>query len=782
MTTISNTNSAMDDAVRQISQQFEKEYEAIARLEKDAEDIANDLAQIAADEAAIDKIEGDPLRKFKRKGGVIRRLNRDIAAKNADRAAKEADIKQIEAELEKLDPSFKDLSNALNTLLEGLKSAAKDNPDVSLQDFRADVQKVMGYIKEIGKAMEEKAEADKCAALIEDGGNGLTDAEREALAQQMIQHQGAEQSILYALVDKMASDLTDIFKEENSAKVKKAGIHWYNEIFGNGTERKARYEAIIKNAEKMMQMIQAVTKEISPELSSLTPDLAQMINTINNVVKEITKILDSALSSEEKGDKILALMVFALGLLSTVVSMVAKDKAEADKRMNEVSTYTTRMNIDHEITQQQIMKKELQYAHVMKIVMKISMIFVGVIMTVLAPGVGTALLMAAMTALEASGALDTLTKKLGSFIGSKAGAEAMIAALEVATTVGGGAVVDSLTKVVEKEVTQAVMKAVESSIQQTIEDTVTLVMEKSPNLSEDAVRNIIKMTVTDAAEQAAAKTFTLFSKQSGGAIFASIIKNGGITAATESKIEEAILSAANKAAENAVPLAEKAVTGPLEAATISELERIATAAANESASALTIDKTAEDVAKSTVEKTAGAKAISRGVYSSIYSLASSNLLIELMEAIQKARGKGKDDDAFQILVTFMRILQMLIAMAAQLSGSGLMSSVVFADSSATLSKIANYGQIAGTGADAIGAYGTGDAELGQAKAVKAIAKDNATIDTFQFILEQLKKDGNAERARALKEIAQISRTTTRLSCHLYDSGAMLAKVLTEQAV
>lgn len=805
ITPTANTTDPLSSVIQRITQNFQTERDSIDRIEQIVVDLAYKNAEIAEYESALYRYGPNSSALHR---AFYNYAQRHYAAPHARAVAErneiQAELQEIQARLEAINPSYKALGNSLTALIAGLKSVAQ-NRRLFERSFKADIERAVSYIREIGKAIEEKLLADSCRTLMEDTTNGLTDAQRAELAQRMIQHLSNERSILYSLIDKMASDIVNLVKEANQARVKKAGIHWYNEAFRN----KNKYRDIIKNAEMMIGMIQNVMKELRPEVSSLSPNLIQMINTINSIVKKIIDILGSTtLSPEQKGEQIMSLMVFALGLLSTIISLVAKEKAESEKRMNESSVHATKMNIDNEVSQHQIMKKMREYGRIMKIVVRVAVIAMGIGMMIAAPGVGTTVVMATIVALEASGALDKLTKKLATAIGSKAGAEAIIAVIEVVLTFGGGAVLDALMKKLAQAAQKAIMKAIAASLQSSIKETVATIMLKSPGLNQQVVEQIVTTTITNAAQQAAAKTFTLFTRQSGALVLKSLAGNGlatrNIAAAIETSMKEAAESAITKASKRVVPLVEKAApqaavsntveaaplaeeaaTASLGKATLDEMGQIARTAANESAAATTRNKTAEQVAvmaRETSTKWTKAGRVAKTASVPIYAATSNNLFVELTKSLLKANGKDSEDDEYQQVMMAMSILQEIMSMIALLVGSGIMSSVALSGTPSIFFKMMNAGDMLGAAANTTGAYGVGDSKLGESNAVKAVAQANASIDTFQFILEQLKREGNAERARVLKEISQSSRTTTRLASHTDDSGAIAARMIAEYTV
>ena len=197
--------------------------------------------------------------------------------------------------------------------------------------------------------------------------------------------------------------------------------------------------------------------------------------------------------------------------------------------------------------------------------------------------------------------------------------------------------------------------------------------------------------------------------------------------------------------------------------------KVAEQAANEAVARVT-NSTAKKVANVTVNRTTqdcGKAALTRSVLTALYAVGSNNILVDLADDLRSK--EKKDSDSSNTLKLILQSIQMVMAMVAQMLGSGIFTQVVMAGPMTSFLKVANLLQIGPMGAEVVAGVGNYEALSGQARAIKAIAKTQAELTILNILEDELTKEQKQQMGRALTEQKQSAETTQALAGHLYDS-------------
>ena len=478
-------------------------------------------------------------------------------------------------------------------------------------------------------------------------------------------------------------------------------------------------------------------------------------------------------------------MMFALGIFNMINQQVQTQKANNEQKMSQANLSASQSNLDDSVMNQKIQQEARANAAVMKMVMLVSQIVLGTLMTLLAPGLGTAFLMAAMTTMDATGATDALTNKLGNAIGNQIAAEVLVGAAEVAATCGGGFVADRLlaaaTSTAVKAATVAADTATKNAIEEAAEQAATAAAKAGGKsgtqvtLTEvSRARIAIQNIAQQAAKKAAERTAEQLANQPLAALFRMLGQSG--RDAAKATIEKAAVKAANQAIVESETIAKLAADG------IRTTDKVITQMTDRIANGTAAN--AANVDAKTVKKAAGsdaAKAKTRLGWTVFYNIASSDYLIQMSQAIQKARGKSTDDDDFMNFMTFIEVLKQLMQMIAMIGGSGIMSAASFDSSGSSLMRMSNMISMLPQGANAMASYGVAETDLSTATATTALAKNQAIADLLQTFVDQMQKDGQLSRDSFLRQQQQELQSDLSMAGHLEDGDIAGIQVLLSAA-
>lgn len=763
MTTINNSNQDVDEYIAEITAQYDAALKFIDALEEDTQAIARFTEEIR--ELSVERALGS------------RTAIAETDGCKAEQAELNADIAKQKANLEALDPSFKDIDNTMEAFLQTMNGLL--SKDISASDMAGDMQQIVGYLNQLFSAMRQKLNADKDDAIISNDVQGkLSDAQLEQFAAQMISAEGDEQNTLGSLTKTMGDDYVTAHGQYDEANADHARFTIFDEIFGDADELEERDDQIMNNANAMMDGISDALDALTPEIATLMPEFVQIETILKSVMKRVQKILANInLSPNQKAGALLALMMFALGIFNMIGQEVQQEKARNEKKMADGNIAASRMNMDDTVMNQKIQEEEAAKAKLMQTIMMASQIILGGIMTLMAPGLGTALLMAAFTALEATGEMDKATQKLGEAIHSEIAAEVLIGVAEIVVTTGGGYVGDRMVAKIAQRVVENAVKTAEEAVAEAVEraaEQAAASVGKAGNAQAIAdAKDAIGQVVKQAAETGAKRAAEQVANQPLLALFRLVSASGRDAA------RQVVAKAATEAAEIAVTasatVAKLAARGVTSSAAI--LTEIATRAGNRAAARIA-NVSEKDIEKAAQSETS--KFTSRAGWTVAFNMTNSDYLIQLCETIQRARGKGHDR-SFESFMTFVNVLKQFLQMIAMMGGAGMASSAILDGGAARATRIANGLSMLPQGANAIAAYGQTATFEGQATATTALAKNQTIADLLHTYLDQMQKDLSQERDRFIRQQQQELRSNEAMSGHLVDGDMAGIQVLMASA-
>jgi hypothetical protein len=711
-------------------------------------------------------------------------------------AAMKAQISAIQAKVEAKFPDFEGMDQALNAILNA--SDQLTDQDVSSSDYQNDMQVLQKTFAAIATALQEQVQSDEDAAILQAASNVNDSADASAAsqaifnaAQNAVLSQTQEAADLSNLQDDLQAAFNGYQAAYRNADDDLSGVHWWNEWFGDGYEEEAEDHAIMRNAVAMEKILAAIDGAISGELAGLTPDFVQLTQQLNNLIKQILAILGNKdLSTGAKNAQILQLVMGALTLLGDVLEETAMAKAKMDQEMAKSSENSAEQGVQNVLSDEVKLDNARKYASIMGIFLKVATIVMGTVMTLMAPGAGSAFAMGLITILEGTGVMDQLTNVLASKVGSTILAQVLTAAIEIVATIGTGAIFDNAASVAADAAEDAVEIAVEDAVDDAVASAVKDAIENAgadvaDAVARDASTELLETSLTSVAKQATRKAVQMYMRQNIVALISSLAKSASkeglqktILKAAEESIVESVQAAVKQAADKLIPFAEKRALG----AALSEVEEeevaaIAEKAANEGV-ASTFKTTGEKVAKETASNW---KSWQRLGSSLAFSVGSSNLLVNLAEAIQKARGKG-EDASFEQFLTFLQVFQQILSMAAMLFESGAVSAFSKDSATGSLQSLGNLLMAASTGVSMVGTYGQYEANSLRKEVVVELAKNNALLDIITFLKDQKSKEASQEQTKQADEITDQLKSTQQLAGHLFDGQNAAAKTLLAQAM
>ncbi|MBI5272966.1 MAG: hypothetical protein HY861_03175 [Chlamydiia bacterium] len=776
-----NNNDPLSQAINQMLANYQSEMTEIANLQAAGDSETQLQAQLAQLEAALQDVQEEGPPPIGPEGyqvwyEEIQELRGRIATIQTQITAQQSTITTLETQIENLDPGFTSMANTLNSLLATFGQLALSGQATS----NADWSQFESYLNQVFTAAKQQAQADYQAALMQQEENNPADQNSSETTAQYITAELAEASTMESLQGTLANDLGTYNEALNSAQADASGIHWYD--FWESTRGD---DAIEQNATAMEDTIASLLSTIAPLTTSSSADMIQVDKAIKDLLADVRQILQNPnLNGMQKLTQVLALMMSALTLISEAQGDFTSDKENIRQKMADATIQASQIEIVDSTSMQEELANELQYASVMGSLMQAVQIIMGTIMSIMAPGLGSFLAMAAITILQATGEIDKLTSALASAIGSQVGADAIMAAIEAVVTFGGGAVVDEIVTTAMKSAIKAAAKATETVVQQAVEAAVTKAVELSGNaVQRGLAKAVIENAVETAVEEAGRKTLLQFMKQGIVSLLGAAAKGMGANGVNslEQLAENTMATAAKQAAEKAVPFAEKVLLGGvLSDGELEELEEIGEKASDQAVADATLT-TEEKVAKSTVEKSFARIFGEKITLGFVIAAGQTNLLVDLASALQKASGKSTDDSWFQDLQYTLQALQMVAGIVAQMYAG----QAVTLQGGTLASKVAAFTTLVeGTsmGMQTVASAGKADAYGLQAEAVRAIAENQSDLDVLQMTQKQIAAWAAPENDRDMQQLASDLQMSTQVSLHLWDSRDALAQVLAAQAI
>ncbi len=731
--------------------------------------------------------------------------------------------KQYQAQLDQLNAQMKGIEAQLNTLGAGLD--AFDNAITALENGTAtvfadgdgnideDLQIFANAFDKICQAMMDKLVADEYGAKMDADGDDNQALEQDSIA--AMKASSAENGVLNDLQQDIGQALVTLNNQKNAAQTDLDSYHWWDDVFSFGTDEDAKEEdrAIIRNSNDMRTILTGVLGDLAPEMGACENMVYETASlALGKILDKLMKLLaNTTLTPNDKLNQVKCLVAVALGILSEVQTDAAKMKAKDQQTESKSAVFATQMNISDEKAQFDQLQEELKYASIMKTIMAIAKPLMEVGGMLLAPGLGSLLVMAALMIMDEAGLTDKLTKVLASHGFGQIGAEIFVGALELVATVGGGAVLDkALTKataVVAKVVAAEVAAVVSKIIEETVQKTLEAAGKVGDKVAEAAVREAVTQAVNKSVETAAEKTVVMTSKQAAAKLVpalkeASKTSTEGIgKLITEQGVKDGAsnyaVMLAKTAAPNAVAAAESAATkaasdiqflaeAAANGADISpaEIEAVANRASNEAIADAT-GSTIKEVESSGAKQTNLNKFMSRVVAPAAYVALSDGAISSLTEWSLKKAGKKEDSDEFMKIMETIKIIESILASMAVAGGTGLFSSVSsmsLAGNATTKAMI--FGQavgMLGTGMSAYSMAGQADSEMEQAGTVKAINASTVSNEMLNMFMQQFTQQGDIDRKTLENQMSEQASNYTLIS--QYENNAKAAaQVLAQSAV
>lgn len=693
------------------------------------------------------------------------------------------DQKAVEAKLNALDPSFKSLDAGIAAIESGLARLSADGIDGNSEDS----QMFSEFLDKVCDAALEKFETNEWKKKMTRDGDNDKDLLEDAM--HAIKSSSKEEGDLSSLQDDMSKDLVKLNKEKNDAESDLKSIHWYNNIFGQKDGQKARDKAAIRNAEDMEKTINELMGVIGPQLADAENEIYAMADlAMDKIIDRLKKVLENPnLSGAQKVNKIKVLMALALGILSMIQSDAAQEKSKDQQTQTKATTYAVSMNISDEQASLKQLEEELQYAKVMGTIMKIAKPLIEVAGCLLAPGVGSFLVMALFVILDEAGLTSKLTNDLANTALGKTGAEALVGAFEVIATVGGGAALDEVMATAAAEVAEVVVEEVATSVARIIEETTAKAVAAAGKTGDEAataaVQEVVSEAVNGAVKASVEKTVEQFSKQASATLIPQLLSKG--TVSLSKAIATAALDNCIIAAKDAATTAAEKITFFAEAAAKgadvlpAQIAEVSNTAANTAVAKIT-DSTADRVASST-EKSATSKAISRGGWTAAFNALNDGAASYGVEQALLKSGQKKDSDDFKKIMMIMKIIESILASLVMMQGTGMLESTIMKGSSTTLLKLGTGVGIAGTGAQAVSLGGQADVSTQQSHTVKALNEEKVSNNTLQTMLQQYQAQAKVDAKHARDQFAEQASNYKMIS-QLQNNAKELSKILAEQAV
>ena len=773
----------LQDYINRIEDNYNKALIYIQELEDEDEQEAHDHAMTKGTHYTKTYIQTEMGGGFWEPSRTTYKYNTaDRNAANQDIANQEAKKAVTEQELSKLNLDCKQLDDTINGILEGMKNGFND---AGSNNLGQDLQKILNYIHQLFNAMRDEAKADECQQIcqaISEHGGGKDLALLQQWAAAMREAQFEEGSTLNNLVSTIASDLSELHQQYDDAQADQSDP-WHATFFNPNamTDQQA-----VDNFKDMQKLMVGIMTQISPVISSFTTDFDQLSDMLHSIEKKILEILNNkSLSPAAQQKQIMALFMFVMSILGLIQQFTAKDKAQNDQMMSKASIDAAQMGIQDTAMQQKELSVAMHFQQVMGVIMKILQIVIGAIMTVMAPGVGSAIVMALVTILDAAGVFDMLANAIDPGTNGQAGigGECAVAAIEIVFTLGAGGILDAALKsameAAMRAVTQALKTTVEEVVEQAVDKAVAAAGKVGDLAAKNAAETVVKNTVEQAVKAAAQKAFIQYFKQSGVGLIVDAIKNGGLVKMAQKAMTQAAEDAAETAAQDTSKLMQ--MLGKVENFTADQaqmFEKAAEKAADEAVAKMT-NSTAEKVAKDTVQQNVLKTMLRRAGFSALYAIGSNNILVDSIGAAAK---KKMSDADYQKLQIALQVLQQILAMFAQMVGSGALSQVVFNGSSTALMKIASILQAVGQGGDVLTNAGEYEANTAEAKVIEAVSKTQGALDIINYLESEIVKRQKQEAGRDSNEAMQLMESNNQLANSLFKYYNASSQALAAAAV
>ncbi|MGB7978562.1 MAG: hypothetical protein WCF19_05325 [Chlamydiales bacterium] len=697
----------------------------------------------------------------------------------ADRDDAEADIKTQEKNLTDLNSDFSSLCDSLDSLVECINKTAS-NHSVNSKDLANDLKNLQGAMGKVFEAMKQKLQGDVyLAEMNSSAADQLTANQLAQLAEDAVQYESGEQGTLSTLMSSLQAMISNYRTAYNNANIDLNGYNIWDEVAsyldcGDAESNKASDESTMASATDMIHGLGALMSALGPEISSYMPQFTQVLDVIKAIMKEVQKILaDPTLSAKEKQGAILGLVMFLLTFIQVVKQNVEGEKTKNNQQMSSGAIIASQDNIDDTMANQKIEEEVERNASILKTTLLICEVVLGAAMALMAPGFGTAFLIGMVTTLQAlqtEGICDVmggLTDAIDKAVGGQIGADLIVGGMEMALTMGGGAVLDGLAaRLVAGLVTKAAntaLAATEAVVEKAVQAALEAAGKVGDQAAKTAVENALAEVTMQAADKAAAGAAQQFLKQPFGVLMEMVAK-GTLKQMLKETMERAAEEAVAAAVKDAATLAKLAARGVQSSEAI--VEGAAKRAADEAVANVT-GKAADSVAADSA-RSAGRAALDRGKWALVFAFANTGLLTEMFKTI------GASGNTFEDI---MQVIQQLVQMIAMMGGSGMVTESMIS----SLPRVVQLAQLGPNIVEAASNYGMYETTEQQAGAVTAMQMNGSVADLLHAFIDQLQKDANLDRDIMINEQTQEAQSTMSMAGHLHDGDNAAIQILISAA-
>lgn len=685
-------------------------------------------------------------------------------------------IKTDEAQLKAIDPNINlTLISQLNEMMAKTDALAGDG--LLQDDLDRAVQQATVLFTDLCNLIMSSIQVDLAQAGMKKFGDSSDPRAAAAIMQFAgiaIQGEYQEQGTIQQIEDLVIDDETGWQNEKSQAQADlDKPSNAFIDFFTGGNPNAAKDHAQIRAADAMLSILGDIEKAISP-LKEIDPGMQEFSIELDQLKKKFQAFLNGHGTLLQLKDA----MVEALSILVGIIAVTQKDASMFDKEMNHGSMASSEMNMNDSLARETTIIAAKKYAALMgKLLTAAKYIGMGAIF-LLNPGLGMAVMVAIDAALTASGVMDklqaALTDKLGTI-----GGTAMLCGIEMVGTAGGAAAIDAIVEKVVENAVVAAASAVEVTMKEvvskTVEEAVAGVVkgadEAAVKAATKAATTVTENAVKQAVETAERKVACVYLNKSVPEILVAIFKQD-----LQVTVEAAAKAAAEDAGKEIQVLAETAAKqGSAGVIGEEEIESIAkTSASRGVAEACKItEKAASKVDQMWLvgARTAGKKAAVRGTFAGLAAMGSTDFLTDVAAATQH---KDKKDlsEGWQIS---MQVIQALMQFIGMLGETDVAPENIA--STGVLNRFLLGAQAAQGALATVGDVGVAEANFTEAGAVKGIAKDQSVMDMMQFIMSQLRKDGQIQRDQYSKEMQQASKSNMALAMHFNDANQEVAQAL-----
>src|SRR3989344_2899413 len=753
-----NNNQVADNYIEEMKEDIAKAQALIAELKKLAPQ-AKDYQHLLALYEIWNRIfPGKYTAKVKQMQALVDQIN--------------AQIKSVEGQLTALDPSFASLDAAIQSLEDGGL------------DPEADAHMIQDVLNHLCDAALDKFECDEWEKKMQQDQGNNKDLLEDAM--HAIGAASQESGTLNNLMDEMSQLIVALNQQKDSAEADLKRYHWYNSWCHQGSI--SHDHNTIAHANLVIQALTAIMTDIAPLIADAASEVYAMASlSMEKIIDRLIKIIeDPKLTTHAKADEIKVLMALALGILAMIQSDAAQEKANDRQTENKAATYGVQMNIDDQKAQLKELKEELSYAHTMGTLMQIAKPLLEIAGCLLAPGLGSFLVMLAFAVADQAGLTNKLTHVIAEQTGSTA-AMCITGALEIAAVLAGGAGIEEIAQSATQEVTEQTVKetaAISAQIVNTVVKQSVAAAEdagvKVTAETVDAVRKVVSEAVEGAVKEAAAKSVQTFNNQAAATLIPQIIKAGGIKVA----VEEAALTSAKQAAEAAGQDIQFLAEATARGAQVSSEETLVVAKrAATGAVANVFGTTAKNVQSlsENAERSLASKSLTRAATVATYTALNDGLLSYGVEEALLASGQKKDDQTFENVMMAMKVIEQILASLVLMYGTGIMDTILPKNTTTAFLKVGAVGQMVGIGADAVSEGGQADALMQKADLIKIMNNTKVSSDMLEMLLQQFQAQAQIDLKHARDQFSEQASNFT-LIMNLENNAQTLARVIAEQAV